>query len=98
MKDIQELILHTVSDAVIEEKQKLTVTVEPKQLHPLLLALYNNTEIPFDYLIFWTVLLPRFDALKHQLRLRVPTKPAVMNNSWNCTYGSVWHICYNKFY
>lgn len=51
MKDIQELILRTVSDAVVEEKQKLTVTVEPKQLHPLLLALYKNTELPFDYLI-----------------------------------------------
>ncbi len=51
MKDIQELILRTVSDAVIEEKQKLTVTVEPKQLHPLLQALYNNTKLPFDYLI-----------------------------------------------
>ncbi|MBP1664975.1 MAG: dehydrogenase subunit, partial [Bacteroidetes bacterium] len=51
MKDIQELILRTVSDAVIEEKQKLTVTVEPKQLHPLLQALYNNIKLPFDYLI-----------------------------------------------
>lgn len=51
MKNIKELILQAVSDAVIEEKQKLTVTVEPKQLHSLMLALYNNTELPFDYLI-----------------------------------------------
>ena len=51
MKDIKELILHAVSDAVIEEKQKLTVTVEPKQLHPLMQALYNNKDLPFDYLI-----------------------------------------------
>ena len=48
MKDI---ILKAVPDAVIEEKQKLTVTVEPKQLHPLIKALYSNKELPFDYLI-----------------------------------------------
>lgn len=51
MKDIKELILKVVSDAVIEEKQKLTVTVEPNQLHPLIKALYTNEENPFDYLI-----------------------------------------------
>ena len=51
MKDIQELILATVSDAVIEERQKLTVTVEPKQLRTLVQALYNHKELPFDYLI-----------------------------------------------
>ena len=48
MKDI---ILKAVPDAVIEDKQKLTVTVEPKQLHPLIKALYSNKELPFDYLI-----------------------------------------------
>lgn len=51
MKDIKEVILEAVNNALIEEKQKLTVTVEPKQLHSLLEALYNNTELPFDYLI-----------------------------------------------
>ena len=51
MKDIKELILKVVSDAEIEEKQKLTVTVEPNQLHPLIKALYTNEENPFDYLI-----------------------------------------------
>ena len=51
MKDIKEVILNAVSDAVIEEKQKLTVTVQPKQLHPLIKALYTNKELPFDYLI-----------------------------------------------
>lgn len=51
MKDIKEVILNAVSDAVIEEKQKLTVTVQPKQLHPLIKALYINKELPFDYLI-----------------------------------------------
>ncbi|MHB9055386.1 MAG: NADH-quinone oxidoreductase subunit D [Paludibacteraceae bacterium] len=51
MKDIKELILKAVSDAVIEEKQKLTVTVEPKQLHSLIKTLYTNDEVPFDYLV-----------------------------------------------
>ncbi|VBB48168.1 NADH-quinone oxidoreductase subunit C/D [uncultured Paludibacter sp.] len=51
MKDIKEVILKAVNDAVIEEKQKLTVTVEPKQLHRLIETLYKNAELPFDYLI-----------------------------------------------
>lgn len=48
---MKDLILNIVPDAVIEEKQKLTVTVEPKQLHPLVKALYENKKLPFDYLI-----------------------------------------------
>jgi len=48
---MKDLILNIVPDAVIEEKEKLTVTVEPKQLHPLVKALYSNKELPFDYLI-----------------------------------------------
>lgn len=51
MKDIQQIILDAVSDAVIEEKQKLTVTVAPAQLHSLIKALYTNEELPYDYLI-----------------------------------------------
>ena len=51
MNDIKDIILKAVPDAVIEEKQKLTVTVKPKQLHPLVKALYSNKELPFDYLI-----------------------------------------------
>lgn len=51
MKDIKEVILSAVKDAVIEEKQKLTVTVESKQLHRLAETLYKNSELPFDYLI-----------------------------------------------
>lgn len=54
MKDIKEVIKEAVGDAVIEEKQLLTVTVEPKQLHPLIEKLYNNTDLPFDYLISMT--------------------------------------------
>lgn len=48
MKDI---ILKAAPEALIEEKQKLTVTVEPKQLHALVKALYSNKDLPFDYLI-----------------------------------------------
>lgn len=51
MKDIKEVILSAVKDAVIEQKQKLTVTVEPKQLRQVIKALHSNTELPFDYLI-----------------------------------------------
>jgi NADH:ubiquinone oxidoreductase 49 kD subunit 7 len=54
MKDIKEIVLTIASDAVIEEKQRLTVTVEPGVLHPLIEALYNNEELPFDYLISLT--------------------------------------------
>ena len=48
---MKDFILNIVPDAVIEEKQKLTVTVEPKQLHALVKALYSNKDLPFDYLI-----------------------------------------------
>ncbi|NLO69435.1 MAG: NADH-quinone oxidoreductase subunit D [Porphyromonadaceae bacterium] len=51
MSNIQDIILNAVPEALIEEKQKLTVTVEPKQLHPLVKALYENKDLPFDYLI-----------------------------------------------
>lgn len=51
MKDIKQIIQDIASDALIEEKQKLTVTVEPKQARPLIEGLRNNKELPFDYLI-----------------------------------------------
>lgn len=54
MKDIQRVISEAASDAVIEEKQKLTVTVVPEQAHILIKALHNNEELPFDYLISLT--------------------------------------------
>ena len=54
MKDIQHVISEAVNDAVIEEKQKLTVTVAPEQSHVLISALYTNEELPFDYLISLT--------------------------------------------
>ncbi|MBP1617199.1 MAG: NAD(P)H-quinone oxidoreductase subunit [Bacteroidetes bacterium] len=51
MKDIKELVLETVPNAVVEEKQKLTVTVEPKDLHPLVAALKAEPSSPFDLLM-----------------------------------------------
>lgn len=51
MEKIKKLILDTVSDAVIEEKQKLTVTVEPDKLHLLAKTLFQYTEFPFDFLV-----------------------------------------------
>jgi len=52
MEKIKELILSTVSDAVIEQKQKLTVTVEPNKLHLLAQTLRDNKAISFDLLVF----------------------------------------------
>ena len=51
MEKIKKLILDTVKDAVIEEKQKLTVTVEPDQLHLLAKTLLQYSEMPFDFLV-----------------------------------------------
>lgn len=51
MEKIKKLILNTVPDAVIEEKQKLTVTVEWGKLHLLAKTLRDNTELPFDFLV-----------------------------------------------
>jgi len=51
MEDIKKLILDTVKDAVIEEKQKLTVTVEWTKLPLLAKTLRNNKDLPFDFLV-----------------------------------------------
>lgn len=51
MEDIKELVLKTIPDALIEEKQKLTITVAAKQLHPLVVALKENKTLPFDLLV-----------------------------------------------
>ena len=54
MENIKKLILNTVKEAVIEEKQKLTVTVEYTKLHLLVKTLRDNAELPFDTLVFLT--------------------------------------------
>jgi len=51
MENIKKLILNTVPDAVIEDKQKLTVTVASDKLHLLAETLRNNVELPFDMLV-----------------------------------------------
>ena len=54
MEKIKNLILSTVPEAVIEEKQPLTVTVASDKLHALAKALRHNEELPFDFLVFLT--------------------------------------------
>lgn len=50
MENIKKIILSTVPEAVIEEKQKLTITVEPDKLHQLAKELKENKESNFDFL------------------------------------------------
>jgi len=50
MENIKKIILDAVPEAVIEEHQKLTVTVEPNKLHHLAKTLRYNESLPFDYL------------------------------------------------
>jgi NADH-quinone oxidoreductase subunit C/D len=52
MEKIKQMIKNTVKDAVFDDKEKLTITVEPKDLHPLLKTLHGNNELPFDYLVY----------------------------------------------
>jgi NADH:ubiquinone oxidoreductase 49 kD subunit 7 len=54
MENIKKLILNTVPTAVIEEKQKHTVTVEWDKLHLLAKTLRDNADLPFDTLVFLT--------------------------------------------
>jgi len=51
MENIKSLILKTVPEAVFEERQRLTVTVEPGKLHHLAKTLRYNAEFPFDFLV-----------------------------------------------
>jgi NADH-quinone oxidoreductase subunit C/D len=51
MENIKKLILNTITDAVIEDKKILTVTVEPNKLHLLAKTLRDNAAMPFDFLV-----------------------------------------------
>jgi NADH-quinone oxidoreductase subunit C/D len=51
MENIKQLILATVPDALIEEKQFLTVTVKPEDLRTLAKTLKNDEAACFDFLI-----------------------------------------------
>jgi NADH-quinone oxidoreductase subunit C/D len=50
MENIKSIILNAVPDAVIEENQILTATVDYGKLHHLATALRYNAELPFDIL------------------------------------------------
>ena len=52
MEKIKKIILNIFADAVFEEKDKLTVTIHPKELHELIKTLHDNEELPFDYLVY----------------------------------------------
>ncbi len=52
MEKIKQIIKDTIKEAVFDDREKLTITVEPKDLHPLLKKLHGNNELPFDYLVY----------------------------------------------
>lgn len=52
MEKIKQIIKDTIKEAVFDDKEKLTISVEPKDLHPLLKTLHDNKELPFDYLVY----------------------------------------------
>lgn len=52
MEKIKQIIKDTIKEAVFDDKEKLTITVAPKDLHPLLKTLRRNEELPFDYLVY----------------------------------------------
>ena len=54
MENIKKLILEAVPEAVIEDKNPLTVTVEPDKLRHLAKTLRYNEGMPFDYLAMLT--------------------------------------------
>ncbi|MDR2950898.1 MAG: NADH-quinone oxidoreductase subunit D [Prevotella sp.] len=54
MENIKKLILEAVPEAIIEDKNPLTVTVEPDKLPHLAKTLRYNEDMPFDYLAMLT--------------------------------------------
>ena len=51
MENIKNIILNAVPEAVVEDKNVLTVTVESDKLHHLAKTLRYNAELPFDFLV-----------------------------------------------
>lgn len=51
MENIKNIILNAVPQALIEDKNVLTVTVESDKLHQLAKTLRYNAEFPFDFLV-----------------------------------------------
>ena len=54
MENIKKIILEAVPEAIIEEGDKLTVTVEPNKLRDVAKAVRYNKAMPFDYLAMLT--------------------------------------------
>lgn len=51
MENIKNIILNAVPEAIVEDKNILTVTVESDKLHHLAKTLRYNAEFPFDFLV-----------------------------------------------
>lgn len=52
MENIKQIIADLLPEAVFEEKEKLTVIVEPTDLRRLIKILHDNKDLPFDYLVY----------------------------------------------
>lgn len=52
MENIKQIIVDLLPEAVFEEKEKLTVSVEPTDLRRLIKLLHDNKDLPFDYLVY----------------------------------------------
>jgi len=52
MEKIKQLIVDSFPEIIFEEKEKLTVKVAPADLRRLIKILYDNKDLPFDYLVY----------------------------------------------
>lgn len=52
MEKIKQIIVDFLPEAVFEDKEKLTVNVEPADLRRLIKILHDNKDLPFDYLVY----------------------------------------------
>lgn len=52
IENIKLLIRSVVESEIIEINDRISVTVQPKQLHPLIKALHDNKKFPLDFLVY----------------------------------------------
>ena len=52
LEEIKLLISSVVESEIIEMNNRISVTVQPKQLHPLIKALHDNKNFPLDFLVY----------------------------------------------
>ena len=52
LEEIKLLISSVVESEIIEINNRISVTVQPKQLHPLIKALHDNKNFPLDFLVY----------------------------------------------